>query len=124
MVLRCLDQGGDQEQAHCLDGKRRDERPYSPHSVNDKSCGGGSWHAKGVGQACEPESFIGVESCQLKEDTGPSHNGEDSRPLLDPLQGETKDGSSTKVQLARETASEDNVAEIVALVMGCFNNGV
>lgn len=44
--------------------------------------------------------------------------------MLDPLQGETKDGSSTKVQLARETASEDNVAEIVALVMGCFNNGV
>lgn len=124
MVLRCLDQGGDQEQAHSLDGKRGDERLDPPHFVNDKSCGRGSWHAKGVGQAREPKSFIGVESRQLEEDTGPSHNGEDSRPLLDPLQGEAEDSSSTKVQLPREAASEDNVGEIVALVMGCFNDGV
>lgn len=44
--------------------------------------------------------------------------------MLDPLQGEAEDSSSTKVQLPREAASEDNVGEIVALVMGCFNDGV
>lgn len=124
MVLRRLDQSSDQEQAHCLDGKRGDKRPDSPHPINDKSRGRCPWHAKGVGQARKPKSFIGVESRQFEEDTGPSHNGEDSRPLLDPLQGEAEDSSSTKVQLPREAASEDDVGEIVALVMGCFNNGV
>lgn len=44
--------------------------------------------------------------------------------MLDPLQGEAEDSSSTKVQLPREAASEDDVGEIVALVMGCFNDGV
>jgi hypothetical protein len=124
MVLRCLDQGSDQKQAHCLDGKRSDERFNSPHSVNDKGCGCCSRNAKGVGQAREPKSLVGIEPCQLEQDTSPAHNGENSRPLLDPLQGEAEDSSSTKVQLPREATSEDNVGEIVALVMSGFNDSV
>lgn len=124
IVLRSLDQGGDQEEADALNGKGGDERLDAPHAVNDEGRSGGAGDAKGVCQAGEPEGLVGVEAGELKEDAGPADDGEDASPLLDPLQGEAEDGAAAEVQLAGEAAAEDDVGEVVALVVVCLDDGV
>ena len=121
-VLRDLDECGDEKQGGALGDEGDHEGLDAAEAVDDECGRGRADHAEGVYKTGEPGGLVGGEAGEGEESDGPGGDGEGTGPLLDQLQHETHPDAETEVEISRMAANGE-VPEIVALVVGGFNDG-